>query len=62
MVKGINGLIEEYKYHREHNYWDLPLDLVRSNGEMKLDVFYEEETKESIVHNTDVGDNLPEFI
>lgn len=37
--KGVNQLIEEYKFHRETNYWDLPVELFKANGEIKLDVF-----------------------
>lgn len=37
--KGINELIEAYKYHREHDYWDLPLDLLKNKGRIVLNVF-----------------------
>lgn len=39
--KGINQLIEEYKFHRDNNYWDLTKDLLESKGIIKLNVFDE---------------------
>jgi hypothetical protein len=37
--KGIDQLIDEYKFYRENDYWDLPVDLLRSNGEIQLNIF-----------------------
>lgn len=49
--KGINQLIEEYKFHRDSNYWDLPVELYKANGEIKLEVF---NAKEHIIYTSDV--------
>jgi hypothetical protein len=38
-VKGFKELIEDYKWHVENDYWDLPKDLVESEGEIELQVF-----------------------
>jgi len=40
--KGIDELIEAYKYHLATDYWDLPHDLVLSKGKLYLDVFRNE--------------------
>lgn len=37
--KGIFELIEDYKYHKETDYWDLPVELIKSKGRRVLDVF-----------------------
>lgn len=39
VYKGINQLLEDYKFHTETDRWDLPLDLIKSNGEIELNVF-----------------------
>lgn len=39
--RGINELINAYKFHKEMDYWDMPLELLNSKGEIKLDVFDE---------------------
>lgn len=54
--KGINELIEAYKYHKLTDYWDLPLDLIKSKGEITLDIFNSgESTEEFFVHTPDDG-------
>lgn len=37
--KGVNRLIEEYLFYSENNLWDLPKDLLESQGRLVLDVF-----------------------
>lgn len=37
---GIDQLIENYKFHRDNNYWDMTRELLESKGEIDLDVFY----------------------
>ena len=37
--KGINELLNDYKYHLETNKWDLPRDLYSSSGEVYLNIF-----------------------
>lgn len=37
--KGIHQLIDDYKYHKEHDYWELPIDLLKNEGRIVLDVF-----------------------
>lgn len=37
--KGIDELIDAYKFHRDNNYWELPRDLHFSRGEIELKVF-----------------------
>lgn len=49
--KGINQLIADYKYHRDNDYWDLPLDLLKSKGEIELNIF--EHAEEHVIPNTD---------
>ena len=39
--KGINQLIDEYKFHRDNNYWDLPMDLLENQGRIQLNIFDE---------------------
>lgn len=38
-IKGIDELIEDYKYHEQTDRWDLPVDLIMSEGRKKLRVF-----------------------
>jgi hypothetical protein len=47
--KGIDQLIDEYKYYRDNNYWDLPLDLLQSKGEIQLHIFDESNTEKPIL-------------
>lgn len=43
--KGIIDLINDYKYHRDNDYWDLPRELHKESGEIQLDIFnYAEES------------------
>lgn len=37
--KGIYELIQDYKYHKETDYWELPVELIKSKGRRVLDVF-----------------------
>lgn len=37
--KGISELINEYKFYRDNNYWNLPMDIYLNNGVVNLDVF-----------------------
>ena len=37
--KGIDELIDTYKWHLEKNYWDLPKDVFEKNAVYPLDVF-----------------------
>jgi len=37
--KGINRLLEEYLFYTQNDLWDLPKDLLESDGRMPLDVF-----------------------
>lgn len=36
---GILQLMENLIYHEETNYWDLPVELIKNNGKLYLDVF-----------------------
>jgi hypothetical protein len=38
-VKGIDELINDYKYHLETDRWDLPVDLIVSKGRKPLSIF-----------------------
>lgn len=38
-VKGVNQLIEDYRWHIETDLWDMPRELYINNGELPLDVF-----------------------
>jgi hypothetical protein len=51
--KGINQLIDEYKFHRDNNYWDLPMDLLQNKGRIQLNIF--DESIQS-VPDSNVGD------
>lgn len=42
--------MDAYKYHRDNNYWDLPLDLLQSGGEIELNIF--DHAEEYVVHPT----------
>lgn len=53
--KGINELIDDYIYHRDNDYWDLPRELHESSGEIKLDIFNYAE--ESITSTSEFGDS-----
>lgn len=48
--KGIDQLIEEYKFHRDEDYWDLPKDILESKGIINLDIF---DAEKSLVHLSD---------
>ena len=37
--RGIDELIDSYNWHVENNYWELPMELVHSKGEILLDMF-----------------------
>lgn len=37
--KGINELMDAWKYHTENDYWDLPLDLKKNEGIIDLKLF-----------------------
>lgn len=37
--KGIDELIDNYIYHTETGKWDLPVDLIKSEGVIELDIF-----------------------
>lgn len=47
--KGINNLIEDYKFYKSNNYWDLPRDLYENKGEISLNVFNDEENSKEYV-------------
>jgi hypothetical protein len=38
-LRGINSLLEDYTWHVEQNYWELPKDLVDSKGIFELNLF-----------------------
>ncbi len=43
--KGIDELIDDYVYHMSTNNWELPVNLIKSEGEIQLDIFdYAEES------------------
>lgn len=52
--KGVDQLIDEYKYYRDNDYWDMPLDLLKSEGEIQLDIFDEANTKEPVIPDTGI--------
>lgn len=37
--KGIDQLLDDYQWHTENDFWEMPVDLVKSNGEINLDIF-----------------------
>lgn len=41
-IKGVNELIRDYKYHKETDRWDLPVDLIESKGRKSLKIFTDE--------------------
>jgi len=47
--KGIIQLIEEYKYYKQTNNWDMPKDLIDSGGKIYLNVF-NGDTEEPFIH------------
>ncbi len=49
--KGIIQLIEEYKYYKESNNWDMPKDLIDSEGRIYLNIF--NDTEESVIYTSD---------
>lgn len=50
--KGINQLIEDYKYHRDNDYWDLPIDLLKNSGEVQLNIF-DDDAEKHVIHSSD---------
>lgn len=50
--KGVNELINAYKYHNEHDYWDLPKDLHDNKGVIEMEIFDEYKTAEEQVTNS----------
>lgn len=51
--KGYKELMEDYQYHKRTGYWDLPVDLIKSKGRIKLNVF-DGSTEESELYSSDV--------
>lgn len=51
--KGFMELMEDYQYHKRTGYWDLPVDLIKSKGRIKLNVF-DGSTEESELYSSDV--------
>jgi hypothetical protein len=49
--KGINELIEDYKYHRDNDYWDLPKDLHFNSGRINLNIFNAEESSTTLTQH-----------
>ena len=37
--KGIIELMEAYQYHKNNDYWDLPMDIAENKGEIELNIF-----------------------
>lgn len=50
LYKGIDQLIDEYKFHRDNDYWDLPKDLLDTRGMINLEIF---DAEKSIVYTSD---------
>lgn len=44
--KGIDELIDDYKFHTSNDYWDLPRELLLNKGEVALNVFSNEHPEE----------------
>lgn len=49
--KGVDQLIDDYAFHVKHNYWDLPMDLLKNRGEIGLQIF--DYAEEPLVHSSD---------
>lgn len=51
--KGVDELMSDYQYHKNTDYWDLPVDLIKSKGRIKLNVF-DDSTKKQELYSPDV--------
>lgn len=51
--KGIEELMSDYQYHKNTDYWDLPVDLIKSKGRIKLNVF-DDSTEKQELYPSDV--------
>lgn len=49
-VKGVNELLQNYLWHKEHDLWDLPRELYVNNGEISLDVFSSSNSNEQAIY------------
>ena len=51
VYKGNDGLMYDYQFHKETDFWDLPADIIQSKGRIKLNIF--DGTKVEELRSTD---------